>query len=263
MQSTRLPGKVLLSMPISGKKPMIRHITDQLEKSSFSAKRMVATSTNSADDEIADYCKSNQIDCFRGDEKDVLSRFIALTEMHNFTEVVRLTGDNPIQDISIIEKTVQNHIKNRADLTTTKGLPLGMNVEVVSGEALLRLKKSSLNQDDKEHVTHHIKHSDDFQKNIVEYDFRPEYETLRLTVDYPSDFVMLSSILELGDSSGLNGLNLVDYVLDNYPWIFEVNKGNIQKKQFNTVLDEVEGAVKLLEDAEMKRAADILRRYEA
>lgn len=263
MQSTRLPGKVLLPIPISSSKPMIRQITDQLEGGSALAQKIVATSTNPVDDKLADYCKSNQIECFRGNEDDVLSRFITLAELHRFNVVVRLTGDNPVQDLSLIEKTIHEHLNNEADLTTTTGLPLGMNIEVVSGEALLRLKKKSLSKEDKEHVTHYIKHSDEFRKKVIEYSFNPEYKKLRMTVDYSSDYAVLSLILSLQNKHQKTGLKLVDFVLDNYPWIFDANAANVQKKQFKNIKQELKSAEDLLELAEMKHAAEILRNYEA
>lgn len=263
MESTRLPGKVLLPMPISGDIPMIRQIIYQLEQGSISAKTIVATSTNSADNELANYCKSNQIKYFRGEEEDVLSRFITLTETFGFDVVVRLTGDNPVQDMEMIEKAIQYHINNSADLTTTTGLPLGMNIEVVSGDALIRLKTKKLSIDDKEHVTHYIKHSDEFRKNNVEFDIKPAYKKLRMTVDYPSDFAVLSFILSLQKNEPLYGLRLVDHVLENYPWIFDVNAGNHQKKLFKDVNDEMKSAVELLEKVDMIRAAEILREHEA
>ena len=262
MESSRLPGKVLLPIPISGNKPMIRHITDQLGEGSVPAKTIVATSTNSADDELAGYCESNQIECFRGDEDDVLSRFITLTEKLDFDVVVRLTGDNPIQDLRMIEKAIEHHTKNSADLTTTTGLPLGMNIEVVSGDALVRLKTIKLSREDKEHVTHHIKHSDEFRTDTVEYGIKPEYKKLRLTVDYPSDYAVLSLVLSLQEEKNLSGLKFIDFVLETYPWIFDVNAGNIQKKQFKSESEEIKAGVKMLQKADMNRAAEILENYE-
>lgn len=262
MESTRLPGKVLLPIPISGNKPMIRQIADQLKQGSASAITIVATSTNTADDKLADYCQSNQIACFRGDEDDVLSRFITLTGKLDFDVVVRLTGDNPVQDLGMIEKAIQHHTRNNADLSTTTGLPLGMNIEVISGDALVRLKTKKLSSEDKEHVTHHIKHSDEFRKDVLEFGIKPEYKKLRLTVDYPSDYAVLSLILSLQEENNLSGLKLVDFVLENYPWIFDVNAGNIQKKQFKSESTEVQAAVKLLQKADLNRAANILGKYE-
>ena len=35
MKSSRLPGKILLPLPIDGKKPIIKYITDSLKLSKF------------------------------------------------------------------------------------------------------------------------------------------------------------------------------------------------------------------------------------
>src|SRR5688500_5242636 len=100
MKSTRLPGKVLLPIPLHGGKPIIQWIVDNVKKSGFEKKIILATSTNEEKDPLVAYCKTNSIECFRGDEENVLSRFIQILELNAFDLVVRLTGDNPLLDSS-------------------------------------------------------------------------------------------------------------------------------------------------------------------
>lgn len=60
---------------------------NQLKKSKFNPIIIVATSVNNADDDIANFCKANQIIAHRGDENDVHSRFFEILKIQN---IIRL-----------------------------------------------------------------------------------------------------------------------------------------------------------------------------
>ena len=260
--STRLPGKVLLPLPFSHGKPIIQWIADQLQTSIHNPKTVLATSVQPTDDELANYCKNNNIYCFRGDEDDVLSRYIAVTKKHGFDTVVRLTGDNPLLDVDILDRTVQFHLDRSNYYTSSEGMPLGMNIEVISGQTLLELENKPLTDPDREHVTRYIRRTDDFKKGVYQIQHVKTLEKLRLTVDYPSDYAVLSFLLSLYRESDRTGIGLIEYVSEHYPWVFDINRDNIQRKQFDSESEEIKAAVKLLKKAEMNKAAERLEEYE-
>jgi len=262
MGSSRLPGKVLLSLPVSHGKPMIQWIVDQIQKSSHNPKIVLATSDQPADDKLAAYCKNKNINCFRGDEDDVLSRYISVTKKHGFDTVVRLTGDNPLLDMDVLDQTVNLHKKKKNDYTSSEGMPLGMNIEVVSGHNLLDLENQPLTGPDREHVTRYIRRTDDYKKGIFTVRHRKPLDKLRLTVDYPSDYAVLSILFSLYKESNRTGIGLIEYALEHYPWVFEINRENIQRKQFGSEFEEIKEAVKLLKRAELNNAAKLLEEYE-
>src|SRR6202042_2477938 len=101
---------------------------------------IVATSTNIENDILFNYCRENAIKCYRGDEENVLSRFIQIVKQQQFDVVVRLTSDNPLTDISLLDKAILYHIKNDNDYTKSEDLPLGMNFEIISPKALLAIE---------------------------------------------------------------------------------------------------------------------------
>ena len=262
MGSARLPGKVLLPLPVSHGKPMIQWIVDQVQKSSYAPIIVVATSDQPADDKLADYCKNKNINCFRGDEDDVLSRYISVTKKHGFDTVVRLTGDNPLLDVDVLDQTVQYHIDENNVYSNSKGMPLGMNVEVIAGKTLLDLAKKPLTWRDREHVTQYVRRTDDYKKGVYTVELQNLLEKLRLTVDYPSDYAVLSFLLSLYSEPERTGLGLIEYVMEQYPWVFEINRDNIQKKQFDSESEEIKEAVKLLKKAEMFNTAKLLEEHE-
>ena len=260
MKSTRLPNKVLTKIPLGTGKPIIKWIVDELKKSTFKNEIIVATSQNEENNILYNYCKSENIICFRGEEDNVLSRFIEIQEKENFTFIVRLTGDNPIIDIAVLDKTIQFHIANNNEYTRTEGLPIGMNFEVISPTTLLGLKDRNLIDDDKEHVTLYITKNDTYKKGIYKPIFKSPINHLRLTIDYPSDFIVVSAILNQVEEKQEMGVALIEKTMEEYPWVFEVNKYNIQKKQFTTLSDEIAEACVILENYDLKRVVGFLRK---
>ena len=231
MNSSRLPNKVLMNIPPGSGKPIIQWIADELKKSKFAGKTIIATSVNSENDPIVEYCRSNNIGCFRGDEENVLSRFFEIEKKEHFDVIVRLTGDNPIVDVSILDMTIQFHLENNYDYTKTEGLPLGMNFEIVSSSAILDMQNQVLSNNDKEHVTLFIKNNDFYKKGVYIPVSNSSVSGLRLTIDYPSDLQVVSALLSLVNKNNEKefGLPLVEKAFKESPWIFEGNSDNIQK----------------------------------
>ena len=262
MQSTRFPGKVLHPIPLQDGKPMLLWIIDQLKTSSTQGNIIVATSTNSLDDKLEEFCNSHNIDCFRGDEDNVFSRFQKVTVHNQLDIVVRLTADNPLIEIKTIDKAIKYHINESNQYTYTSDLPIGMNVEIVDGAVLQKIEGVFLTKAETEHVTLHIKDSNNFKKERFRSMIDSNVQNYRLTIDYPSDFLVLSSILQFYRADERTGIDLIYYIHKNYPWIFEVNRQNFQRTQHSNINEELNAAINILKVAELERAAKILKEHE-
>jgi spore coat polysaccharide biosynthesis protein SpsF len=263
MKSTRLPGKILMPLPLGSNKPLLSWIVESLKESLYYKKIFLATSENKENDVLIDFCNNSKIEIFRGDENNVLSRFTSIIKGCHSDCVVRLTADNPIIDTEILDKAITYHLSNNNDYTKTFGLPIGMNFEIIRSKALIKSESLNISEDDKEHVTLYLRNSDDFKKGVFTMSCIPTLKDLRLTVDYPSDFVLLSNILtqKTLNPNIKGGINLIEKTFQDYPWLFEINKLNIQKKQFTTIRDEINEACFLLNDFDFKKAASILEKY--
>ena len=95
--STRLPNKIFLPL---GNEPLIWHVVDRLKCSKFINHIVIATTNNKNDDIIENWSRENQIDCFRGDENNVLSRFYSCASYYESEIIVRITSDDPFKDPS-------------------------------------------------------------------------------------------------------------------------------------------------------------------
>lgn len=260
IKSTRLPKKILLPIPLWSGKPLLSWILDELKETRYISDVIVATSVNKENDVLVSYCESIGVSCFRGDEEDVLSRFVSIAKQKEYDCIVRLTADNPIVDVEILDETIAYHFSEGNDYTRSDGLPIGMNFEVVAPNSLLDLERQRITEVDKEHVTLFIKNSGMYKTGIYQPIVNSKLKELRLTIDYASDYTLLSVILSRCESEKrLKGLRLIESTFNMYPWLFESNSINYQKKQYKMVYDEVEAAILFLEQNDFINVASILR----
>lgn len=257
IESERLPGKVLMKLPFGKGQSLLKWITDSIKNSEIVDKCIVATSVNRENDQIEEFCSKNNIQCFRGSEEDVLSRFITITKNEEADVVIRLTGDNPVMDIEILDQVINEHLSNDLDYTSTYGLPLGMNFEVISGQAFLSINEEAT-QAEKEHVTLYFKNRDEFIKKSVSVSEDEELNNLRVTVDYSEDFLVVSHLLSSLKKDEFPSLSLVKRIFNETPWIFRANSSKIQKKVFSNFSEERKEAVRLLREQGFKQSADKL-----
>lgn len=260
MQSTRLPGKILMPLPLGNGKKLITWIIDELKKTTLNSKIIVATSLNKENDILESFCVTNEIECYRGDEENVLSRFTNIAKKEHFDCIVRLTADNPILDLDILEKTIEYHFENAFDYTKTECLPIGMNFEVVDAKSLLSLENEITSDIDKEHVTLYIKNSGKFKLGVYTPLINSDLSNIRLTIDYVSDYALIGAILSqcIGELKSKIGISLIEYTFLNFPWLFEININNVQKKQFSDLNQELPEAIKLLKSYDFNKVAELL-----
>ena len=112
MSSSRLPGKSLMAlkgMPLGG------HVIHRLKGSRHIASIVLATSTNPADDALADWAAANGVACVRGPEDDVLGRFALAAEACDPDIIVRVNADAPLIDPAFIDAMLDAMLAEDAD----------------------------------------------------------------------------------------------------------------------------------------------------
>jgi spore coat polysaccharide biosynthesis protein SpsF len=233
--SSRLPGKSQLPLPLSAigdEQTIMGHVISRAQRAALISEVMVATTTQPLDDSLAALAGRLDVGVFRGDEQDVLGRFAgALAQSEPAEVVVRLTADNPAIDPAFLDDAVAHHLATGADYTYTSGLPLGTNIEVISAPALLRAHSESTQPDEREHVTPYLRcHPELFRLETLALTVPAEVASLRLTVDYPSDYALVSLLFsELETDFSLTDPTGLPALLARYPWLSEVNASNVQR----------------------------------
>ena len=191
LSSSRLPGKVLKQI---GGKPLLAWQLERLSQSLLLDQIIVATSSMPADDPIFEFCRANNVQCFRGPEEDVLERISSLIQAHSIDVHVEAFGDSPLVDAEIVDSLVGYFIKNIAnvDFVTNSydcGFPAGTDVNVFSGKILLETNRS-LKPDDpnREHVGFNIANSGSYNIKKICAPIHLHAPDLFIEVDTIEDF---------------------------------------------------------------------------
>lgn len=185
LNSSRLPGKALLT--VAGM-PLIELVARRATRSGHEV--VVATSAEHYDQRIADHLDRVGIPVVRGSLDDVLGRFVEATaDLDPGDTVVRLTGDNPVGDASLIDELAAAMAESgiaygRNDVSH---MPEGLGCEVFSIDDLRRAAASTQDPYDREHVTPWLR------RNVPTLDYVPEDSPgdplrYRCTVDVLADY---------------------------------------------------------------------------
>ena len=195
MNSTRLPGKVMIK--IDNSNPLLNYVISQLQHSKFLEKIVVATTINPDDDEIFDYTKNQHIDCFRGDEIDVLDRYYQCAKKYSFSTIVRIPSDKPLVDPIIMDKMIDIFTSNSFDYVTNflpLTFPSGTEVEVFSFKALETAWKNAKLPSEREHVTPYFYNNKDKFK-IFNYENEVDLSKFRYAVDREQDLKLVKLLI--------------------------------------------------------------------
>jgi spore coat polysaccharide biosynthesis protein SpsF len=160
---------------------------------------VLATSVDPANDVLVDLAERLGIAAFRGDEEDVLGRYLEVARKWNAEHVVRVTGDNPLTDLPLIVSLSRRQLEAEADYTYVPGdaLLMGILSEVISRRALETSHREGEDRHRSELVTLYIKENPDrfrIERAALPPElYRPEY---RLTVDEPEDLALMERIFD-------------------------------------------------------------------
>jgi len=168
--SSRLPGKAL--MPIQSR-PMLGHVVDSISQLVPKSQIVVLTSLNPADERILEFCRIEGIECRRGDEENVASRFVEVLQQQKLEYFVRISGDSPLIDHRVIEGCLELAKNSGADVATTaltRTYPSGCHVEVLRSAVFLEAYKKFSAPEHFEHVTPYFYESDFYGNDFYESD---------------------------------------------------------------------------------------------
>ena len=241
MASTRLPGKVLAD--IVGY-PMLWHVVNRVRLARSIDHVIVATSRESADNSVAQFCRDQHIKCFRGNESDVLDRFYQAAKSCGADIIVRITADCPLIDPHVIDRVVDTFCASEADYVTNTlrySYPDGLDTEVCSFAALETAWQEARLSSEREHVTSYLRNSGHFRVANVESDNDVSARHLRWTVDEPHDLELVRIIYSRlwPQRQGAFFLDDILQLLDREPWIMDINQGIPRNEgYYKSLIDE-------------------------
>jgi len=263
VNSTRLPNKVLLSLPYSSNTSVLDQVIGRAQKIETVNEVIIAATNDKVDDAIESASDRLNVKCFRGDERNVLRRFFFAAKQNDLDVIVRLTADNPCIDFDLINSISKLHIKEKNDYTATKSYPLGMNVEIVSFEAIKKAATEASTSLEKEHVTPYIyTNPDKFKISEKEAPKDCRHPDIRLTLDTEEDYALLCAVFDyLCPANKFFGMKDLIDLFKEKPWLRLINKKVLQKKMFNTLDEEIKEAIKILDLQDFKKVKHLLKGY--
>lgn len=160
--SSRFPNKSMA--PLAGV-PLIEHVVRRCHASKLLNFVCVATTDQPEDDAIAAHVSTlHNTNVYRGHATDVLTRFHAASLAYSADVIVRITGDDPYKDPTLIDYAITAYLHAWAEPDPMIGAPeylhlggvswaLGADVEVFSRRALNAANEFATDPYEREHCT--------------------------------------------------------------------------------------------------------------
>jgi len=227
MLSTRLPGKIML--PLEGR-PLLQYQIERLQQSKRIDNICVATVDTPDCNPIAQLCKNIGTQVIRGDERDVLSRFVKCADALKPEYIVRVTSDCPLIDPALIDDIIDEYLSGGWDFCAPdipNTLPRGVDFEVFSAELLYLTDREATETFQREHVAPFIYQQADRFK--CHWPKGGRGEKYRFCVDTPEDYYLIVKLAAaLRDDEKYGWQDVVD-ILDAHPDWVEINATSAQK----------------------------------
>ena len=224
MGSERLPGKVLLD--IEGQS-MLERVVRRVQQSQLVSKVVVATSTNPADQAIAEAAKMLGVGVCRGNEDDVLDRFHDAADSYEADVIVRVSADSPFVDPAVIDQAIESYLSAQppVDYASNKlspTFPLGLDVEVFSREALERTWRETTESFQRAHVTFYM-YENPSRFRLLPVTNERNLHSMRWTVDNPEDLEFARQVFKRLE--GRNEFSWLDVVkiIETEPGLADIN----------------------------------------
>jgi spore coat polysaccharide biosynthesis protein SpsF len=229
--SQRLPGKSVISL---GQTNIIETIFSRLNILDVS--KWLATSSLPEDDVLAKTALRYGWKVHRGDDEDVLSRFVDVLSEEKAKTCLRVTGDNPLVCPVGLKRMIEKFhlMRDESDYMSDFDFghfPTGAFAEVFSVPKFLTGIKHIPKSEPwhHAHVTSWMRKSTRVSSLLLPNDFlrRPNW---RWTVDYAEDLQFIKQLIEkLGDSWIEFSYPEIVKVIDRNPDLVRINYGMKQK----------------------------------
>ena len=193
--STRYPDKVLVDLDGL---TMLDYLIRRMNRVRPYPTVIVGTTTDPADDAVADIADLAMVDCHRWPvgQTNILAGYLAASRTYD--TIVRVTADCPLLATATVEMLVARFRLDDCDHVEARGMPDGTWCEVVSRETLQRIAAApDLTDEEREHVTLYARRRpDQFRLGFV--DTMLDLDDERWVVDTSEDLAFVRRVVESG-----------------------------------------------------------------
>jgi spore coat polysaccharide biosynthesis protein SpsF len=196
LSSKRLPNKVLKKI---NNKELLMYIIERIKEISSTNQIYVATSNNDSDQEIVNFCKSNNFNYYQGDLENVAKRFLDILKLTKCDSFVRICADSPLIDQNLILKMIKIYDSGEYDIVTNRnsGFPSGQTVEIINSKKFINSYNFFQTSEHFEHVTSYFYQITKNETRSFFFKSQNDYKDLKLSVDTQLDFERISNIIRL------------------------------------------------------------------
>lgn len=237
--STRLPKKAMLK--IMGKTVLAR-IVERLKVIKNVDQVVLVTGQHLINKTLVKEAKRLGIDAFIGSENNVLDRMYQAVKKFKPDLIIRVTGDCPLIDPSLISAALSNFKHDRYDLVSNavvRSFPDGFDFEIFTKRALIAAwKRERKNYKTLKAwqsaiinpITAMLKNKKLKSKNIIN---KPNLATWRLTLDYPADLVVVEKLYRaLYSLNKYFGFKEIKKFINQHPQLLKINANHICLEYF-------------------------------
>lgn len=193
MDSRRFPGKALA--PWLGV-PLVQYVIRRARLITGMDAVCLATTDRPVDDPLVAIAQDEGIPVFRGHPSDVTKRVIDCAKTLCADWVVRLNGDSPFLDPSLISYGISLIDSNVEFITNIpeRTFPYGVSVEIISVPRLMA-SHPAMTLAQREHVTLYFYQTDERIPTVQLRLVPPVSQDVRLTIDTPEDLQRLEEMV--------------------------------------------------------------------
>ncbi len=196
--NTRLPGKALKK--IDGKE-IILYLVERLKLCKNIRKVIICTTSLSSDDMLSELLTRNNIDYFRGSEKDILDRFNSAAKKFGTDFIINVDGDDIYTDPIYVDQMAQHFENTHDDYIDMIGFPFGFRSVGFSKNALTKICELKDTNDTETGYRDYFTTVDIFKIFNIDYNFIEFPKNLRLSLDYEEDLDLAKIIFnKLGNN---------------------------------------------------------------
>lgn len=242
--STRLPDKILLPLANA---PLLYRMYERVAASKLKGTIVIATTTDSNDDKVAELCNEYNLNCFRGHPTDLLDRHYKTALKFNADSVVKIPSDCPLIDKDIIDLVISFYLRNFTEYDYVSNLhpstyPDGNDVEIMSMNALKNAWLNASRDLEREHTTPYLwENPDKFRIGNVTWKSGLDYSmSHRFTIDYQEDYNFIKAVYD--ELYPINNNFTLEDILDfvkRHPDIKKINEKYCGVNWYRNHLDEL------------------------
>jgi spore coat polysaccharide biosynthesis protein SpsF len=214
MGSKRLPNKMGKDL---GGYPLIDWVIKRCIKSNRIDDFFLATSKQVENEFLVNRAEYYGIKTFLGDENDVLSRFIKISDSIIPKNIVRICADNPFISSELIDELVFFFNSNDCDYSCNhqskknNGYADGFGAEIFSYDTLKKIQNKCFSDSHREHVTSFIwENTKDFTIKCPSAPKKMRHPELKFDIDQESDLNKIRQLISYGIDIDTNAERIIE-----------------------------------------------------